>query len=154
VVQLPRHSQVPWKPETSHYWRQFGDQIGAPVDPIRPPGLAGSVETRAVRIRPAIVSMITPVDLDIVTQHLDLPPQEGFDLIIATNVFVYYGLFEQLLALANTQSMLHPGGFLLSNNSLPVLSASPMRAVDYLSIFYSDLPDDGDVIIWYQRAPK
>jgi hypothetical protein len=153
VLQLPRHSQKPWKPATSDYWRQFGDQIGTPVAPIRAPALAGSVETRAVQIRPAIVSMITPVDLDIVTQHLDLPPQEGFDLIIATNVFVYYDLFEQLLALANTQSMLRPAGFLLSNNSLPVLSSSEMRAVDYLSLLYSDLPEDGDVIAWYQRAP-
>jgi hypothetical protein len=153
ILQLPRHSQIPWKPAASHYWQQFGDQIGTPVDPIRAPALAGSLETRAVRIPPAIVSMITPVDLDIVVQHLDVPPQEGFDLIIATNVFVYYGLFEQFLALANTQSMLRPGGFLLSNNSLPLLSSSEMRAVDYLSLLYSDLPEDGDVIAWYQRAP-
>ena len=154
TLQLPRHSQIPWKPATSHYWRQFGDQIGTPVDPILAPALAGSLETRAVLIRPAIVSMITPMDLDIVAQHLDLLPQDGFDLIIATNVFLYYGLFEQLLALANTQSMLRPGGFLLSNNSLPVLSSSEMRAVDYLSTLYSDLPEDGDVVAWYQRAPE
>jgi len=153
VLQLPRDPQALWKPVASHYWRQFGDQIGTPVAPIRAPALAGSVETRAVQIRPAIVSMITPVDLDIVAQHLDLPPKEGFDLIVATNVFVYYDLFDQLLALANTQSMLRPGGFLLSNNSLPLLPASRMRSVDYLSLFYSDRPDDGDVIVWYQRSP-
>ena len=152
VLQLPRDPQAPWKPVASHYWRQFGDQIGTPVAPIRAPALAGSVETRAVQIRPAIVSMITPVDLDIVAQHLDLPPKEGFDLIVATNVFVYYDLFDQLLALANTQSMLRSGGFLLSNNSLPLLPASQMRSVDYLSLFYSDLPDHGDVIVWYQRS--
>ena len=152
ILQLPRHSQIPWKPATSDYWRQFGNQIGTPVAPIRVPALAGSVETRAVRVRPAIVAIITPVDLDIVVQRLDLPPQQGFDLIIATNVFLYYDIFEQLLALANAQDMLRPGGFLLSNNSLPVLSSSQMRAVDYLSLFYSDLPDDGDVIVWYERA--
>jgi hypothetical protein len=150
---LPRHPQVPWKPAASRYWRQFGDQIGTPVAPIRAPAPAGSVETRALQIRPEVVSIITPVDLDIVVQHLDLPSKEGFDLIVATNVFVYYDLFEQLLALANTQSMLRPGGFLLSNNSLPLLDASPMRSVDYLSLFYSDFPDDGDVVVWYQRSP-
>jgi len=154
VVQLPRHSQTPWKPATTDYWRQWGDQIGKPMAPLQPPTIAGSVETRAVQIRPAIVSMITPMDLDIVTQHLDLPAQEGFDLIIATNIFVYYDLLEQSLALANTQSMLRPGGFLLSNSSLPLLSTAPMRAVDYLSIFYSDRPDDGDVVVWYQRSPE
>jgi len=153
VLQLPHPSQVPWKPATSSYWRQFGDQIGTPVAPIQVPSLAGSVETRAVEILPSIVSMITPVELDIVSQHLDLTPKEGFDLIVATNVFLYYDLFEQMLALSNTQSMLRPGGFLLSNDSLPLLDASPMRSVDYLSLFYSDRPEDGDVIVWYQRSP-
>jgi hypothetical protein len=154
VLQLPRPSPAPWKPATTNYWRQFGNQIGTPVPPIQPPSLAGSVETRAVEIRPAILSMITPVELDIVSQHLDLTPKEGFDMIVATNVFLYYGLFEQMLALSNTQSMLRPGGFLLSNDSLPLLDASPMHSVDYLSLFYSDRPEDGDVIVWYQRSPN
>jgi SAM-dependent methyltransferase len=153
VLQLPRQQQVPWNPATSNFWRQFGNQIGTPVTPIQAPALAGNVETRAVEIRPAIVSMITPVELDIVTQHLDLPPKDGFDLIVATNVFLYYPFFDQLLALANTQSMLRPGGFLLSNDSLPLLDASPMHSVDYLQLFYSDRPEDGDVIVWYQRSP-
>jgi SAM-dependent methyltransferase len=153
VLQLPHDPQSPWNPPTAHYWQQFGDQIGAPVAPIRPPTLAGTVETRAVQIRPAITSMITPVDLNIVTQHLDLPPQEGFDLIIATNVFPYFDSFEQLLAVANTQAMLRPGGFLLSNNLLPLLPAFQMRALDVLSVLYSDRANDGDVISWYQRSP-
>jgi hypothetical protein len=153
VLQLPHDPQAPWNPATAHYWQQFGDQIGTPVAPIRAPAVAGSVETRAVQIRSAIASMITPVDLDIVTQHLDVPPQEGFDLIIATNVFCYFDSFEQLLALANTQSMLRPGGFLLSNNVLPLLPSIPMRSVDVLSVTYSDRPNDGDVIVWYQRSP-
>ena len=154
VLQLPRHGDVPWKSPTTLYWRHFGDQIGTPVTPIKVPALAGNVETRAVKIRPAIVSLITPVDLNIVTQHLDLPPQEGFDLIIATNIFVYYDLFDQMLALANTQAMLRPGGFLLCNNSLPLLSTSEMHAVDYLTVNYSDRPDDGDAIVWYQRETQ
>jgi hypothetical protein len=153
VLQLPRNPQATWNPATSLYWRQFGDQIGTPVHPIPPPVLAGSVETRAVQIRPAVTSMITPVDLNIVTQHLELPPQEGFDLIIATNVFTYFDSFEQLLAVANTQIMLRPGGFLLSNNVLPVLPSIPVRLVNFLSLSYSDRPNDGDVISWYQRSP-
>jgi hypothetical protein len=154
VVQLPRQLQVPWKPRTSDYWRNFGDQIGAPEAPIRAPVLLGDVETRAVRIRSCVVSLITPVELDIVTQHVDLPPQEDFDLIVATNIFVYYGLFEQLLAVANTQSMLRAGGLLLSNNSLPLMTASKMRSLDYLALQYSALPGDGDIVVWYQRSPE
>jgi hypothetical protein len=153
VVQLPRNAEASWNPASSLYWRQFGDQIGSQVNPIKPPAHAGSVETRAVQIRPAIVSIITPVDLNIVTQHLDMPPQEGFDLIVATNVFAYFDSFEQLLAVDNAQIMLRPGGFLLSNNLLPLLPSFAMRLVTHLSISYSERPNDGDVVSWYQRSP-
>jgi SAM-dependent methyltransferase len=154
VLQLPRDAQASWNPGSTLYWRQFGDQIGTQITPIRPPALAGKVETRALQIRPAIVSGITPVDLNIVTQHLDVPPQEGFDLIIATNVFAYCDSFEQLLAVANGQLMLRPGGFLLSNNALPILPSSSMHLLNHLSLFYSDRPNDGDVISWYQRSAE
>lgn len=154
VVQLPRDAQAEWSPAATRYWRQFGDQVGTPVPPIHPPTLAGVVETRAIRINPAVVSAITPLDLDIVTQHLDTPPGQGFDLIIATNVFAYFDSFEQLLAVANSQPMLRPGGFLFSNNVLPLLPSLGMRLVNHLSISYSDRPNDGDVISWYQRPPQ
>lgn len=151
IVQLPRPAEVNWKEATSDYWRRFGDQIGTPVAPLQPPAAAGAVETRAVQIDPAVVRLIKPVDLDIVTAHLDVPPNEGFDLIIATNVFCYFDSFEQLLADTNLQSMLRPGGFVLSNNTLPVLPSSAMRSVGFLSVSYSDRPNDGDVVAWYQR---
>jgi hypothetical protein len=153
VVQLPRPAEASWKEPTSEYWRKFGDQIGTAVTPIAPPAPTGTVETRAVRVAPAIVSLITPVDMNIVTGHLDVPPGEGFDLIVGTNVFCYFDSFEQLLAVANLQIMLRPGGFLLSNNTLPMLPSSPMRLVDLRSVSYSDRPNDGDVIAWYQRSP-
>jgi predicted TPR repeat methyltransferase len=45
-----------------------------------------------------------------------LPDDQGFDLVIGTNVFLYYGLFDQLLIRSNVALMLKPGGFLLSND--------------------------------------
>ena len=60
---------------------------------------------RAIRIRPAIVKLLAPHDLDIVIQHLD---QEKFDLIVATNILVYYNQFEQALALANIAATNEP----------------------------------------------
>ena len=154
VVQLPHNAAEPWNSATELFWWTFGDQIGAPVPPLPPPALAGNVETRAVRIFPAFVSIITPVDLNIVTERLDLPPQQGFDLIISTNVFCYFDSFEQLLAMANTQSMLRPGGFLLSNNVMPLLPALPMRLAGSHPVSYSGRPNDGDVVLWYQRSPN
>jgi chemotaxis methyl-accepting protein methylase len=87
-----------------------------------------------------------------VLQRLQLDPTEKFDVIIATNILVYYDTFEQSLALANVASMLKPSGFLLSNNGLTELPSIPMRSVDYQTVVYSDRPGDGDHIVWYQRA--
>lgn len=154
ILQLPHNAKVNWNPSTSSYWQHFGDQIGEPTTPTKAPANDTSVETRAVKIRPGIVSIIKPEDLDIVTEHLALPPKEHFDLIVATNIFCYFDTFEQLLAVANTQSMLRPGGFLLSNNVLPMLPSNHMRFAGLLPVTYSDRPNDGDVIVWYQRSQE
>ena len=76
-----------------------------------------------------------------------------FDLIIATNIFIYYDVFDQSLAMLNIERMLRPGGVLLSNNGLIELPFSRVRSIDYLTVAYSDRTDDGDHMIWYQRLP-
>lgn len=149
VVQLPFDPNATWKPAAVQYWTHFGDQIGAPVAPVAIPNSVKDLKVRAIRIRPAVVARVTPEDLNIVLQHPDAA--EGFDLIIATNILLYYDTFEQSLAMLNVQKMLRPGGFLLSNNALLELPFSRVRAVDYLTVIYSDRPDDGDHIVWYQR---
>jgi len=153
VVQLPRDPNATWKPGAIQYWTQFGDQIGSPATPVAVPAGVSGLKVRAVSIRPAIVSRITPEDLNVVLQHPDLPPAERFDLIIATNILIYYDTFEQSLAMLNVERMLRPGGFLLSNNALLELPFSRVHAVDYSTVVYSDRTDDGDHIIWYQRGP-
>jgi hypothetical protein len=153
VVQLPRDANAQWKPEAIRYWEQFGDQIGTPVTPAAIPTNVSGLKVRAVRIRPGFVSRITPADLNIVLQRPELGSAERFDLIIATNIFVYYDNFEQSLALLNVERMLRRGGFLLSNNALLELPFSRVRSLDYLTVIYSERPDDGDHIIWYQRSP-
>jgi 2-polyprenyl-3-methyl-5-hydroxy-6-metoxy-1,4-benzoquinol methylase len=107
------------------------------------------VDVRAVNIRPAVVTSITPIDLDIVIERLDpLAASEQFDLIVATNVFVYYSRFEQALAATNIARMLRPGGVLLSNTD--VFTLPPMRsAVGYLDVAYSGR--QADHIFSYQR---
>ncbi len=100
-LNVPRDTEVRWKPELATYWERFGDQIGEPAAFIAPRG-AGSVLVRSVRVRPEIVASIDPKDLNIVLQRLEpLPPEDRFDLVIATNVLVYYNVFEQSLALTN-----------------------------------------------------
>jgi SAM-dependent methyltransferase len=153
VVQLPRDLSAPWKPETVGYWERFGDQIGTAVPPVTVPAAAGDLRIRAIRIRPAIAASIWPVDTNIVLQNLQLPETEKFDLIIGTNIFLYYDNLDQSLAMMNIQRMLRPGGLLLSNNALLELPFFRIHSVGYSTVLYSDRPNDGDTIVWYQRSP-
>ena len=100
-----------------------------------------------MRVRPTIVSAIQVRDLNIVLERTDDAP---FDLIVATNVLVYYDPFEQALALTNITKMLRPGGFLLTNYAVSPLA--PMEAESSLvtPVFW-DRQGNGDTLFWYQR---
>jgi len=152
TIQLPRDAQGQWKPGAINYWTRFGDRIGAPGQPVAIPTGLNDLKIRAVRIRPAIASLITAEDTNIVLQRTELSADQRFDLLIATNILVYYEVFEQSLALANIERMLKPSGLLLSNNALLELPGSGMHSIGYETVVYSDKPSDGDHIVWYQRA--
>jgi chemotaxis methyl-accepting protein methylase len=93
------------------------------------------------------------VDLNVVYQRLELPPAERFDLVVATNVLVYYDTFEQCLALANVARMTAVGGLFLSNNAVLELPGSTLRSVGYKTVVFSDRADDGEHVIFYRRLP-
>ena len=89
--------------------------------------------------------------MNVVYQRLDLPPAERFDLVVATNILVYYDTFEQCLALANVARMTAVGGLFLSNNAVLELPGSALRSVGYKTVVFSDQPDDGEHVIFYRR---
>jgi hypothetical protein len=150
TVQLPRDATQRWQRELLSYWTRVGDRIGESVRPTAPPPAAGRVDVRAVRIRPDVVETITARDLDIILQRPDpLPESERFDLVIATNILIYYDVFEQSLALANIARMLRSGGVLLTNNPLFELPAIPVHQVGETKAVYTDAGSDW--IAWYQR---
>jgi SAM-dependent methyltransferase len=150
VVQLPRQSW-PLVAEAVQYWRSFGSGIGKPISPIQPPPALKDLETRAVEIRPEVVLSCKPVDLNVVFEQFDQSATRRFDLIIATNVFLYYGTLEQALALQNISTLLKPAGFLLTNDWLPPLPQIPMRSMGYTLVRYGESGDWGDNIFWWQR---
>ena len=77
---------------------------------------------------------------------------ERFDLIVGTNVFLYYDRVQQGLAMAAAAGMLRSGGVLLSNNALVEVPSVGLRSVGYAKTLYSNREEDGDVMIWYQKA--
>ena len=151
TVQLPRDPSRGWKSELVAYWERFGDQIGKPATPVAVPASLQGTILRAVRVRPEFVRGMRALDLNVVLQREEPTADAKFDLLIATNILVYYDTFEQSLALSNIQSMLRPGGFLLTNNLLLELPSSKMKSVDYVSVEYSSRETDGDQIVWYRR---
>ena len=142
VLNLPRRLDLfPWSRYLVAYWEQLGDRIGTAAPPVPvPPGTSDLVRMRAVRVRPDVVRAIVPEDLDIVLQRLEpLAAADLFDLIVATNVLVYYDVFQQSLALANVAAMLRPDGLFLSNQAVEPLGGIPMESVGHVDIPMEDL---------------
>jgi hypothetical protein len=149
VVFVPLQGDAQWNAGVVDYWRRFGNSIGKDVEAGAAPPSAGAVWIRAVRIPAARVASIVPLDVNIVLERLEpLAADQRFDLIVATNILVYYDVFEQELALANIASMLRPGGLFLTNTPLPPLP--PMKLSDrYTTVSYSDRQTDH--LFWYER---
>jgi hypothetical protein len=151
VVTLPLDGEEAWTASLLAYWQQWGSLIGEEVTGIRPPAVAGIVRTRAVRIQPDVVSSVVPRDVNIVVDRLPVRDNERFDLIVATNVLVYYDLFEQALAASNAAAMLRPGGVFLTNTA--VLPTPPLHGnASYLRVAHT--ADRYDEIFWYHREPR
>ncbi len=144
TLQAPLNADEPWSADVWSYWSRFGSAVGDEGRPApRPPG-AGNVRVRAVEVRPAVAAAVEAVDLNLVAQRLD----RQFDLIVATNVLLYYGVFEQALAMSNAAAMLRSGGLVLTNTA--VLPLAPLQPeAGYLEVVYG--PKQRDQFFWYSR---
>jgi hypothetical protein len=131
------------------FWQKLGSEVGKPTKPIPVPEAASDTWNRAVSIRPAVVKRITPMDMNVVFETLLLPPDQQFDLIIGTNIFVYYGNLEQSLARANLATMIKPGGFLLTNEALP--GNVPSKLADSLKTTVPVAPGATNYMFTYVR---
>lgn len=145
VVRLPRDMKESWTTPLVEYWERFGDTIGTARSEQAPD--ADHIRVRNVRVRPDVVLTVTPQDLNIVVERLALTPAERFDLIVATNVLIYYDVFEQSLALKNIARLLRPSGLLLSNDF--IVPDGTMVHGGSVDVPYTS--NEGDRIFWYQR---
>jgi hypothetical protein len=149
MLRFPLDLGLPWTPEVIDSWRRVGNQIGAEAQAPKAPAIGRQLAVRAVRIRPDVLMRVVPRDFNVVTERWNGAPS---DLIIATNVLVYYDTLDQILALANIEAMLRPGGILLSNDALLERPVSGLRSLGYLTVSYSTPGDNGDHIVSYRRG--
>lgn len=147
---LPFDSAAGWLDDARTFWRMLGDRIGS-ADEVRVPPELPSLRARGVSVSAEIVQQIAVREVNVVYDRLDLAPPQLFDLVIATNVLVYYDRFEQSLALANLASALRPGGLLICNNSLLEIPEIPMRSASYLTVRFSGREGDGEHMVFYGR---
>jgi hypothetical protein len=145
LIQLPRDLRSDWTPAALEYWQHFGELIGSPGTPApAPKGLA----VRAVAIKPKYAAMIEPVDLNVVAQVLE---RTKFDLVVATNILVYYDRFQQVLAMTSISEMLNSGGVFLSNTVLPAQRPEGLEYLGRRSVSYSSSGSYGDDVVVYRR---
>jgi len=156
VLQLSWNAERPmshdYRAHFVSYWRKLGDQIGQPVAPIPVPEAAASTESRALEVRPDMVTRVIPLDVNVVYQRLPWPAALSYDLVVGTNIFLYYGAFEQSLARANVSAMLRPGGFLISNDKLAEEVPSVLKDVLEVPVVMSQQPLIQDVSFCYLRT--
>ena len=153
IMTLVLDGEVAWTPQLLSYFGTFGDTIASQVPVSIPPGI-GSLKLRGISVRPPVVERVSARDINITAQRLVLKDDERFDLIVGTNVFVYYDRLQQALAMVNLSEMLRPGGLVLSNNALVEVPSARMRSIGYTKTLYSNREEDGDLIIWYQKGVK
>jgi hypothetical protein len=132
---LPRNVDQAWSAPLTRYWQRMGDRVGAKGPAVMPPANAGRADVRSMLVRPNIVLSVAPHDLNVVLQRPD-PAAAPFDLVIATNILLYYDVFEQSLAGINIAKMLRPGW--LSPYQRPHLRAAD-DAVERHWIYRRDL---------------
>src|SRR5262249_16149546 len=135
-----------WTADLVNYWKHIGDRIGSETSVTKSPDMGKGVGLRGIEVRPQVAARVTPVDFNVVTQRWAGSP---FDVVIATNVLVYYDKLDQSLAFANIEAMLRPGGFFLTNNAIVELPMSHLRALGVLTVRHS--AEKTDHIFWYRR---
>ncbi|HET9217776.1 MAG TPA: hypothetical protein VFR18_12400 [Terriglobia bacterium] len=116
TLQLVLDRTRSWSPGALEYWQRFATRIGETIEPLPPPAQMRDHSRRAVRIRPEVVRLMETLQLNAVLQRITLAANQRYDLVIATNILIYYSTFEQALALSNVESMLGSGGVLLTND--------------------------------------
>jgi hypothetical protein len=150
-LQLPRDVEAHWTEEAVNYWQHFGEVVGTPVTPLPVPPQLASVSLRAVAVAPERAARLIATDLNIVAQTADFADGERLDLVVATNILVYYDRFQQALAMTNIARMMNTGGMFVSNTLLPSAHDESLKYLGGRSVIYALDGSYGDDMVVYQK---
>src|SRR5438552_2144221 len=150
TVQLPRLVSAEWSPEAVGYWQKFGEILGTPVKPLPVPASVSDVTMRAVAIRPRYAAHMRGFDINVVAQTMDVPEGPGLELVVATNVLVYYDLFQQALAMSSIAHMMNHGGIFLANHALPAQHSQALEYLGRRTVVYTPSGAYGDDVVAYR----
>jgi hypothetical protein len=103
------------------YFARLGKHIGAQVPVQGLPARQSVYLQKSLLVRRDVADRITAEKLNIITERHDPSPQ--YDLIVVTNVFLYFNQTELRLALSNIRSMLRKDGYLVHNEFRPELES-------------------------------
>lgn len=148
-LQLVRRAGLAWTPAAVRYFETFGAAVGREVTPAQAPAREGPLASRAVRVAPEWVRRVTPWQMDVVYERPVAMREPPFDLVIATNVLLYYSRLEQGLAARGIASVMRPGGLFITNTSLDDVPAFPLRRVHESTHVFSGRPGDGETLLAY-----
>ena len=145
---LDRNRQ--WNRDALDYWQRFGLSIGSAAAPLPLPAQITDADRRALTIRPEIAASMDPQPINVVLQRQLLRPEQQYELIIATNILVYYSAFEQALALSNIDSMMASGGVFLTNDLSRDFPGTRLRPIGIVRVDYS--AKQADQVQIYSRS--
>lgn len=99
------------------YFQRLGRNIGAEggLDALR--ALPGSYLKKSLLVRKRVAERISAARMNALTERYQPSPE--YDLVVVTNVFLYFNASELLLALSNLHSMMKQGGYLIHNELRP-----------------------------------
>jgi len=145
---LDRNRQ--WSRSALEYWQRFGLAIGSDAAPLPLPAQVTNADRRALSVRPAVVTLMETQPINVVLQRMTLRPEQQYDLVIGTNILIYYDAFEQALALSNLDSMIASGGVFLTNDVSRDFPGTRLRPVGIARVEYSS--KQADQVQIYSRS--
>lgn len=117
---LLRLYSEPGVPDYNNYFNALGSAIGSMSTRKPGTGLPPGFLQRTLAVDPAVAGAIHATNLNILTERFD----STYDLIVATNILLYFDEKELSLALANISKMLSQGGYFIHNDLRPAVEAN------------------------------